>query len=182
MSQVVTLALRGLQAMLALTNLGLASYGKSTWAAWRPCPRLSHDTPVRLTYPAVTNWYVSGSRRWSPSSINWLVFVPIFSVLSIVYLELAPRRFPRFSHPFASLSVEFLNTLFYFSGFIAFAVFLSQLSFCNGPVCSAGRAVAAVAAFEFAAWSATTILLAKDIFKGGFRSSTKATSMPMRQV
>jgi hypothetical protein len=131
---------------------------------------------------SVAHWYVSGSRKVSPSSLNFLIFAPLFSLLSIAYLELAPRRLPRATHPFASLTVEFLNTLFYFSGFIAFAVYLGQLAFCIGTVCGAGRAVVVIASFEFTTWIDTTILLAKDLFKGGFRPPTKATAMPMQQV
>jgi hypothetical protein len=152
----LSLAMRALQLVLALINLGLTAY--------------------------VVSFFVSGNRQWSPSSINWLLAAQVLSILSIVYLELVPRKFPRFANPFASLAVESANTLFYFAGFIAWAVFLGGLAFCNGTVCSCGRAVAVIAALEFVAWIVTTALLAKEIFKGGFRKPSGVTTTPMEQT
>lgn len=115
---------------------------------------------------------MTGSRLASPSTLNFLIFAPIFSILSVLYLELAPRLAPRASHPFSAVAIEGLNVIFYFAGFIAFAVYLSRLTFCTNPVCAAGRAVAVLAAAEFSAWIATATLVAKDMFKGGLRKPT----------
>jgi hypothetical protein len=43
----------------------------------------------------VANWYNVDTLTSSPSQINFLVFTPVFSILSIAYLELAPRFLPR---------------------------------------------------------------------------------------
>jgi hypothetical protein len=118
-----------------------------------------------------------------PSVFNFLLFAPVWSLLSIVYLELAQRFAPRATHPFASLALEAVNTFFYFAGFIALAVFLSKLVFCNGSVCAVGRATSVVAAAEFASWIASTILVAKDIFKGGVRKPVETpAAKQMREV
>lgn len=122
------------------------------------------------------DWYLSHTRFSSPHIFNFLLVAPIISFLSMLYLELAPRFAPRASHAFAVLAVESLNTIFYFSGFIALAVFLSELAFCNGPQCAAGQALATVAAISFIAWLATTALVAKDIFKGGLRAPSSMGS------
>jgi len=71
------------------------------------------------------------------------------------------------SHPFAHLAFEVANVLFYFAGFVALAVFLGKLLFCRGSVCAAARADAVFAAFSWLTWSATTAILALEIFKGG---------------
>ena len=52
-------------------------------------------------------------------------------------------------------------------GFIVLAVYLTRLVYCYGSVCAAGRAMSVVAAVQFTSWIATTILLAKTLFKGG---------------
>ena len=56
----------------------------------------------------------------------------------------------------------------YFAGFIALSVFLGKLLICKGKVCGSARAASIFAAFNFLLWSATTGLLALEIFKGGF--------------
>jgi hypothetical protein len=66
-----------------------------------------------------------------------------------------------------SLSIEALNCIFYFSGFIAVAVCLGDLAFCTGSVCMAGRGAAVLAAAQFSLWMGSAILAAKEIFKGG---------------
>lgn len=163
----VVLGLRIVQVVLAVGNLGLAAY--------------------------LIDWYLSRTRFSSPHVFNFLLVAPIISLLSILYLELTPRFAPRASHAFAALAVESLNGLFYFAGFISTAVFISELSFCNGPQCVSAQASAAIAAGNFAAWMATTVLVAMDIFKGGLRAPSSMGSWgheapppraggPMRQV
>lgn len=117
----------------------------------------------------VIEWHEHGrSVRLSPPPIfSYLIFAPVLSLFSIAYLELAPRLAPRASHPLASLAVETTNTVFYFVGFIVLAVYLTRLVYCYGSVCAAGRAMSVVAAVQFTSWIATTILLAKTLFKGG---------------
>ena len=126
------------------------------------------DTNQRTT---VIEWHVSVSLPLPPI-FGYLIFAPALSLLSIAYLELAPRLAPQMSHPFALLAVEATNTVSYFVGFIVLAVYLSQKVYCSGSVCAVARAMSVVAAVEFSSWIATTILLTKDFFKKELRRTT----------
>ncbi|KAE8446436.1 hypothetical protein EG329_012041 [Mollisiaceae sp. DMI_Dod_QoI] len=117
----------------------------------------------------VAHWYDADTLTASPSQINFLIFVPLFSFISLIYLELAPRFMAKASHPYGHLGLSVLNTLFYFAGFIALAVFLGKLLFCRGSVCAAARADAVFAAFSCLLWTASTALFAVDMFRGGFQ-------------
>lgn len=115
--------------------------------------------------------------RSAPNSVNFLLVASIISILSILYLELAPRFLNRLAHPYAALGVECLNTIFYFAGFIAFVVYVGNLTFCMGNVCSASRADAVIAAGAFCAWIASAILTAKQMIVGGASARRKAVQM-----
>ena len=137
-----------------------------------------------LTSRIVANWYNTGTLTASPPQINFLIFVPLFSFISIVYLEITPRflakgkaHHPKHelqetkltliaSHPYAHLAFEVTNMLWYFGSFIALATFLSKLFFCRGSVCAAARADAVFAAFSWALWAASSAILALELFKG----------------
>ncbi len=43
----------------------------------------------------MASWYNVDTLTASPSQINFLIFVPLFTILSVVYLEGAPRFMPR---------------------------------------------------------------------------------------
>lgn len=73
------------------------------------------------------------------------------------------------SNPYIALGFEITNVLFWFSGFVALAVFLSRLLFCRGAVCHAAQADVVFAALSFAIWTSSTVLLGRDLFKAGFR-------------
>ncbi|RKF83353.1 hypothetical protein GcC1_003018 [Golovinomyces cichoracearum] len=125
----------------------------------------------------VAHWYDAETLTSPPSQINFLIFAPIFSFISIAYLELAPRFASKASHPFGHLTFEVMNVLFYFAGFIALSVFISKLLFCRGSVCSAARADAVFAAFSWLLWAGSTTLLALEIFKGGMRGDKNSKAM-----
>ncbi|TAQ84918.1 hypothetical protein B7494_g6766 [Chlorociboria aeruginascens] len=110
-------------------------------------------------------------------TINFLLFAPIFSLFSILYLELAPRFFARASHPYAHFALAAANAVFYFAGFVALSVFLAHLIMCRGSVCAAARADAVFGSFNFLLWIGTTLLLVSDIAKGGTRG-IKADGQP----
>lgn len=146
----------------------------------------------------MANWYNVDTLTSSPSQVNFLVFVPLFSLISIAYLEAVPKFMPKCKccfplepgvkesksavqkrtpsdkkafpvhHPWAVLALETTNVIFYFAGFIALAVFLSKLLFCRGAVCGSARAATAFSSFEFALWAATAALTIKDAAQGGF--------------
>jgi len=137
------LPLRILQIVLSLIVLGTAGY--------------------------VANWYNSDTLTASPTQINFLIFVPVWSFITIAYLEITPVYAKRASHPYAHFALEIITTIFYLSGFIALAVFLSKLLYCRGSVCASARAAAIFSSISCATWVLTTILLGIEIFKGGFR-------------
>ncbi|KAJ2996823.1 hypothetical protein NUW58_g844 [Xylaria curta] len=113
----------------------------------------------------VTNWYVADTRSAPAPPISWLLFVSLFSIVSVGVLEGLPRFAPRFFHPYSALSLEFGNALFYFAGFIALSTFMSRLHFCTGSICSAAQADVAFGILEFLLWFASTSVAARDVFK-----------------
>ena len=96
----------------------------------------------------MADWW---SRYWhalSPTQVNFLLFTSVWSLLALLYLVLAPWRFPAAAHKFGILGAEAITMLFWFAGFIALAVFLSD-RVCYGNVCNAAKAATAIAAFEW---------------------------------
>ncbi|KAI1632616.1 membrane-associating domain-containing protein [Biscogniauxia mediterranea] len=150
-SSVIILGLRAAQLVFAFIVMGLSAY--------------------------VAHWYNADTLTSPPSQISWLLFVSIFTIISVGYLELAPRFMPRATHPYAALALEFSNLLFYFAGFIALSVFISKLLFCRGSVCGAAQADVAFGAFEFLLWAGSAALMGKDVLKQGFRRP--ATQAPL---
>ncbi|KAI9787362.1 MAG: Peroxisomal membrane protein pex16 [Peltula sp. TS41687] len=112
----------------------------------------------------------------SPSQVNFLLFVSIWTFLALLYLTLTPRFMPSLAHGFILLAVDALTMLFWFAGFIALAVFLSD----NGTY-STITAACVFAAFEWILWAITTVLLALKVFRGGASSTAKpAGAAPAR--
>lgn len=112
------------------------------------------------------NWYASTAHQNSPGSLQFLIFAPCASLASVVYLEMARRQSQMvLAHLLASLGVEGFNSILYFGGFIAFALSLSESEECEGIICTLSRALAVLAAAEFSAWIASTILAAQNWFK-----------------
>ncbi|KAH9908058.1 membrane-associating domain-containing protein [Xylariomycetidae sp. FL2044] len=146
-SSIVILGLRAAQMLFAIIIMGLSAY--------------------------VANWYNVDTLTSSPSQINFLLASSLLTIVSVLYLELTPRFMPRASHPYAAMGLELLNALFYFAGFIALAVFISGLLFCRGSVCGAAKADVAFGAFEFLLWTGSSLLMGKDVFKGGVRLPTR---------
>ncbi|KAI2634297.1 membrane-associating domain-containing protein [Hypomontagnella submonticulosa] len=144
------------------------------------CAQLLFAFLVMILTAYVAHWYNVDTLTTSPSQVNWLLAVSLFTIFSVAYLELTPRFVPRLSHPMVALGLETGNALFYFAGFIALAVFMSRLLFCRGSVCGAAQASIAFGAFEFMLWTASAILMGKDLFKSGFprRSPKGPLNMP----
>jgi hypothetical protein len=152
----------------------------------------------KLTTFKVANWYNSDTLTASPSQINFLIFVPLWSFITIAYLEITPvyakrgkchnllspslkttlttGRFTA-SHPYAHFTLEIITTIFYFAGAVALAVFLSKLLYCRGSVCASARAAAILSSISFVTWVVTTTLLGAEIFKGGFRAAQATNAM-----
>lgn len=44
-----------------------------------------------LTWSTVAQWYNASTLTRSPAQIDFLIFVPVFSIFAVLYLELSPR-------------------------------------------------------------------------------------------
>lgn len=76
------------------------------------------------------------------------MFSSVWTLLALIYLTLTSWKLERFAHPWIICGVESLTMLFWFAGFIAAAVFLSDLITCAGRACSSAKAATVFAAFE----------------------------------
>ncbi|THX59689.1 hypothetical protein D6D06_01889 [Aureobasidium pullulans] len=119
-----------------------------------------------------TAGYVAHSYSSSPSEINFLVFTAVWTLLALIYLTLTSWKFERFAHPWILCGVESLTMLFWFAGFIAAAVFLSDLITCAGKACSSAKAATVFAAFEWVLFAVTTALAVMAVLGRG--RATKA--------
>ncbi|GKU03132.1 membrane-associating protein [Fusarium langsethiae] len=147
MGRVAFISLRVLQLALSIASIGLSSY-------------VVHD-------------YDRRSRGSAPSPFSYLLTSSIVSIVSVVYLTIAPLFVPRLYHQYAAVVVEAVNAALYFAGFIAIAVFIGSLIMCEGTVCSCARADAVVAAGQFTAWITTTAFTAKELFQRTFQEPKK---------
>ncbi|KAL6796032.1 hypothetical protein GGI42DRAFT_356656 [Trichoderma sp. SZMC 28013] len=156
MSQTLILCFRAFQALAAAASIALAAY--------------------------VVNWHLRGPHLSTPPSIGFILFSPIFSVFSILYLVFTPRLAPKATHPMISLSIEAINCIFYFAGFIAVAVCLGDLAFCTGSVCMAGRGTAMLAAVQFSLWMGSAIIAAKAMVRDERRTKLLRRRRGIRDV
>jgi len=98
----------------------------------------------------VASWWNRYTVYASPDRVNFLIFVGIWTALLVIpFLTLSPRFFPKIAHPFAILAIEAVTMIFWFAGFIAHAVFVTQLLYCRGNVCRCAQAATVFGAFEW---------------------------------
>jgi uncharacterized membrane protein (DUF485 family) len=129
----------------------------------------------------VANWYNTSTFTASPSQVNFLLFCGIWTfVLAVPYLVLAPRYFAQAAHKYGILAAEAVTMLFWFAGFIALAVFISNLLFCRGNVCRAAQAATVFGALEWILFTTTTILAAIHVVRTRNTSNNKPA--PQMQV
>ncbi|KAF4633017.1 hypothetical protein G7Y89_g5106 [Cudoniella acicularis] len=140
--------LRIAQAILAIIILSLIAYVINSWSA--------------------PYYYYS----WSPSSANFLLFCSIWTILVLVYLVVAPLRFQQATHKFAILGVEFVAMIFWFAGFIAYAVFITGCSDAWG-VCRASEAAVTFGAFEWLLFLFSTFMAAAHCWRTRNTNTTK---------
>ncbi|ORY16880.1 membrane-associating domain-domain-containing protein [Clohesyomyces aquaticus] len=133
------LPLRAVQAVLAIIVLGLTAYVVDAW-----------NGPY--------NW------GWSPSSVNFLLFCSIWTLLAVAYLIVTPSRFPQFAHKFAILAVEAVTMIFWFAGWVAVAALWGDIG-CGSRrgVCGAGTAAIVFGAIEWLTFVATTVMAAMHV-------------------
>jgi len=131
-----TLPLRAAQAVLTIIILGLTAYAVSDWA-----------------------W------NWSPAELNFILFCSVWTILSLAYLTIAPVRFETAAHKFGILAAEFLTMIFWFAGFIALAVLLTDTHCYHWGPCRAAKAAVVFAAFEWLLFAATTIMASLHVWR-----------------
>jgi len=143
------LPIRIIQAVFAIIVLGVLAYASSSWAWW-----------------------------WSPSQINFLIFTSVWTLLAVAYLTITPARYPTAAHKFGILAAEVLTMLFWFAGFIALAVLLTDVG-CGagsghywGP-CRAAIAGDVFAAFEWLLFCATTLMASLHVWRTRHERSGK---------
>ncbi|KAF2462384.1 membrane-associating domain-containing protein [Lineolata rhizophorae] len=127
----------------------------------------------------VSDWWNFQWRSISPTEVNFLIFSSVWTILALAYLVVAPWRFPVAAHKFAILGVECLTMLFWFAGFIAIAVFLTDRD-CFGSVCSAAKAGIVFAAFEWLVFAATSIMAIVHVWRTRKSGGEKGPSPEMR--
>ena len=91
----LVLPLRIVQVVLSLVVLGLSGYGTLS-LPWSPVEgKISRCGRWWTNRNAVAHWYNVDTLTASPTQINFLIFAGIWSILSVGYLELVTRFFPR---------------------------------------------------------------------------------------
>jgi hypothetical protein len=123
-----------------------------------------------LTPPVVSSWWSTHWRQSSPSEVNFLIFAPSWTILALAALIVVPLKF---SHMLSSkaakcgmLALEGLTMLYWFGGFVALAVFLSD-RICFGTVCDVARASTAISALNWLVWAVTFVFGVVQMVKGG---------------
>ncbi|KAK3077419.1 hypothetical protein LTS18_010309, partial [Coniosporium uncinatum] len=113
------LPVRIVQAVFAIIVLGVLAYAAHDWSQW-----------------------------WSPSSVNFLIFTSVWTLLALAYLIITPGRFPTLAHKYGILAAEAVTMLFWFAGFVALATLLGDINCRAGNVCGSSIAGDVFAAFE----------------------------------
>jgi len=120
---------------------------------------------------ALTGNIIADAIAGNPSSINYVIFVAVFSMLCLFYLFLVAFRESFVIHPAIPVVLDALNVLFFFAGAVALAaklgvhscgnqVYLRTNNITNGAVnkskrCHEAQAVDAFLWFAFACYCAS---------------------------
>lgn len=101
-------------------------------------------------FAIAAHWYNTRSLYLdSPSRVNFLIFVSVWTLLALIYLALTPRFFPSLAHKFAILALDAVTMIFWFAGWVALAVFKDNLQLCWGGICHVMTAAIVFGAFEW---------------------------------
>ena len=73
----------------------------------------------------------------NPAIINYIMFLAVFAMLSLIYLIAATVRDGLAGHPLIMVAADALNTLFFFCAAVALSAYLNVHS-CGNPVCRKG--------------------------------------------
>ncbi|KAL2066001.1 hypothetical protein VTL71DRAFT_2072 [Oculimacula yallundae] len=119
--------------------------------------------------------YAASTFYDTPSEVSFLIFTSIFTLLALIYLMLAPAKFPKFAHKYAILGVEAVTMLFWFAGFIALADLLgdARCGVRGGRTCRSSIAGTVFAAFEWILFTITTVLAALHVWRNKNETTIK---------
>ncbi|KAI0450568.1 membrane-associating domain-containing protein [Xylaria acuta] len=115
----------------------------------------------------------------SPSSLNFMIFNSVWSILVLLYIGLTPLYMTSVFHRLAALALNVVTAIFWFAGAIAIAVWF------GGPYdCQGGRGcqvAEAAIAFGFFLWAIFTFLAVVDAIeslrrRGHHVETTKQTN------
>ncbi|KAI0538725.1 membrane-associating domain-containing protein [Xylaria digitata] len=118
-----------------------------------------------LTYEPGASLFNSifGFGGYSPSTINFMIFNSVWSILVLVYIGLTPLYMTSVFHRLAALVLNVLTAIFWFAGAIALAVGFGGPYTCSRTsaptACSTGEAAIA---FGFFLWALFTFLAVID--------------------
>ncbi|KAF2179468.1 hypothetical protein K469DRAFT_741555 [Zopfia rhizophila CBS 207.26] len=117
-----------------------------------------------LTAYVVDAWNGPFNYSWSPSSVNFLLFTSVWTLLAVAYLAITPVHFPNLAHKWAVVAVEAITMIFWFAGWVAVAALWGDIG-CGSRsgVCGAGTAAIVFGAIEWLTFVATTVMAALHI-------------------
>ncbi|KAI1823297.1 membrane-associating domain-containing protein [Xylaria intraflava] len=97
---------------------------------------------------------------WTPSSVNFMLFNSVWSLVVLLYIGLTPLYMTSIFHRTAALALNIVTTIFWFAGSIAVAVWFGGPYDCHGDrACSDAEATIA---FGFFLWASFAFLTAID--------------------
>ncbi|KAN0104729.1 Marvel domain containing protein [Hyaloscypha variabilis] len=125
---------------------------------------------VVLGLSIYVTYQTNKSSNSSSTQVNFLIFVPCFSTIMTLYMELVYKFAPNEAHqylPYLIFCIEGAISLFYLGGFIALAVFLAHQKLCAGSTCMASQADAVFAALAYVLWAASATFRGIEISEFG---------------
>ncbi|KAL2263819.1 hypothetical protein VTK26DRAFT_4986 [Humicola hyalothermophila] len=117
-------------AVFAVIELGLTAYIVSPWGRWGP-----------------------------PSSMSFMLFNSIWTLLVLAYIGLTPLYYTRMFHRIASLALVWITMIFWFAGSIALAAYWGSPRCGGDTFCGS---VEAAIAFGFFLWALFGFLVFVD--------------------
>ena len=102
-----------------------------------------------LTRPVIDAWNGPfDDSNWTPSSVDFMLFTSVWTLLAVAYLAVTPTHFPNFAHKYLILAVEAVTMIFWFAAWVAVASLWGDIS-CGsrGGPCGAGTAAIVFGAF-----------------------------------
>jgi len=113
----------------------------------------------------VSDWHRTSYYTWSPSQAKFFLFTAVWTLLAVVYLTLAPMRFPQAAHKFGILVAEFVTMIFWFGAWVAMAVLLGDIGCQGWHACQVAEAATVFGAFEWLLFMGTTTLAALHVWR-----------------